>query len=99
MDISVKGKTDQRLTIQMKDLLPSIMKAIKEDIGLPDDVELHYASNTTFLSFNVIRNDEHRERCHCNKCTLWRLNWIQEDDKENDETHCPECDSEDISKE
>ena len=73
MDISVEGKTDQRVSIQMKDLLPSIIKAIKEDIGLSDDEELHYTSTTKFLTFNVIRNDEHRERCHCDKCTVWRL--------------------------
>ncbi|MCK4665918.1 hypothetical protein KAU33_04170 [Candidatus Dependentiae bacterium] len=52
----------------MEDILPSIIEAIKEDLGLPEDAELHYTSTTRFLTFDVIRTDAQRERCQCRAC-------------------------------
>jgi len=73
LEISVKGKVRQTVSVQIEDLLPSIIKAIKEELELPEDAELHYTSKTTFMSFNVIRNKDQREKCQCEKCTLKRL--------------------------
>jgi len=73
MKLSVKGKTSQRVSLQIDDILPSLIEAIKEDLGLPDDAELHYTSTTRFLTFDVIRTDEQRERCQCRACMEKRL--------------------------
>lgn len=73
LNISVKGKVKQTVSIQIEDILPSLIKAIKDDLGLPEDTEIHYTSKTTFLSFNVIRNENQRKKCQCEKYTLERL--------------------------
>ena len=73
MKLSVKGKTSQRVSLQIDDILPSLIEAIKEDLGLPDDAELHYTSNTRFLTFDIIRTDKQRERCQCRACMEKRL--------------------------
>ena len=73
MQLSVKGKTMQRVSLQMEDILPSITKAIREDLGLPEDVELHYTSNTRFLTFDVLRTDAQRNKCQCRACMEKRL--------------------------
>ena len=56
LNISVKGKVRQTVSVQIEDLLPSIIEAIKEDLDLPEEFELNYTSKTSFLSFNVVRN-------------------------------------------
>lgn len=76
MDIDVRGKVKQSLSVQMDDMLPSIIKAIKEELNLPDDTELHYTSKTTFLSFSVVKNEKDRSKCQCENCVNNRL--IQE---------------------
>ena len=73
MDIDVRGKVKQSLSVQMDDLLPSIIKAVKEELGLPDDAELHYTSKTTFLSFSVVKTDQDRMKCQCDNCVNNRL--------------------------
>ena len=73
MKLSVKGKTMQRVSLQMEDILPSITEAIREDLGLPEDVELHYTSNTRFLTFDVLRTDAQRNKCQCRACMEKRL--------------------------
>ena len=73
MDIDVRGKVKQSVSIQMDDLLPSIIKAVKEELGLPDDAELHYTSKTTFLSFSVVKSDQDRMKCQCENCVNERL--------------------------
>lgn len=72
MDIDVRGKVKQSVSIQMDDLLPSIIKAVKEELGLPDDAELHYTSKTTFLSFSVVKNEKDRMKCQCDNCVTGR---------------------------
>ena len=73
MDIDVRGKVKQSVSIQMDDLLPSIIKAVKKELGLPDDAELHYTSKTTFLSFSVVKSDQDRMKCQCDNCVNNRL--------------------------
>lgn len=73
LKFSLKGKTKPRISVQMEDILPSITKAIKEDLGLPDDAELHYTSTTRFITFDLIRTDKQRERCQCRACMEKRL--------------------------
>ena len=41
-----------RISIKVEELLPLIIKYIREKYGLKDDVELVYTSKTTFLSFD-----------------------------------------------
>lgn len=78
MKFSLKGKTKQRVSIQMDDILPSIIEAVKEDLGLPDDAELHYTSNTRFITFDVIRTDAQRKRCQCRACIEKKLQGEEE---------------------
>lgn len=73
MEIDVRGKVKQSLSVQMDDLLPSIIKAIKEELNLPDDAELHYTSKTTFLSFSVVKNEQDRMKCQCENCVNNRI--------------------------
>ena len=56
LKISLKGKTKQTVSVQIEDMLPAIIEAIREDLDLPDDTELQYTSKTTFMSFAVIKN-------------------------------------------
>ena len=73
MDIDIRGKVKQSLSIQMDDLLPSIIKAVKKELDLPDDAELHYTSKTTFLSFSVVKTEQDRMKCQCDNCVNSRL--------------------------
>ena len=73
MKLSLKGKTRQRISIQMSDILPSIIEAVKEDLGLSKEDELHFTSNTTFITFDVIRTDAQRDKCQCRACMERRI--------------------------
>lgn len=61
--ISLKGKTRQTVSVQIEDLLPSIIEAIKDDLDLPEEFDLNYTSKTSFLSFNVVKNKKNKPKC------------------------------------
>ena len=63
--ISVKGKVKQMVSVQIEDLLPSIIEAIKEELELPEEFELNYTSKTSFLSFDVIKNKKQKDKSQC----------------------------------
>lgn len=68
MEASIKGKTQQTLSISIDDLLPLIIRAIQEDIESLDGEEIHYTGDADVLTFNVIRNNEQKRRCQCKNC-------------------------------
>ena len=50
-----------RLSFKMEELLPAIEKYIREQITMPEDIELVYTSKTTFLTFDAVKSEKTKE--------------------------------------
>lgn len=55
MNIKQKGKLKLSVSIQVNDILPFVIKTIKEELDLNELTEVNYTSNTTFLTFDIIK--------------------------------------------
>ena len=66
-DNGVQMKKKETISVDMTEIIDTIKDDIRKKYDMDENVQLHYTSKTSFLTFTVVRDN--KSFCDCDDCT------------------------------